>query len=84
MNGAASVRVIACEQPMPMPRQQHGLELYQWWKLPSGQVVEVRRIVGTSAPECVVRNLNDDGEMASGEYNLTLRFLVTRAKKVKR
>lgn len=81
---AASVRIIRSEQPLPMPRQQHGLELYQWWRLPSGQVVEVRRIEGVSAPECVVRNLNDDGEMASGEYSLTLRFLVTRAKRVKR
>lgn len=79
-----SIRVITTEQPIPIPRQQHGLDLYQWWKLPSGQVVEVRRIVGAGTPECVVRNVNTDGEMAAGEYSLTLRFLVTRAKKVKR
>lgn len=84
MSAVATVRTITCEQPLPTPRQQHGLALYQWWKLPSGQVVEVRRILGTSAPECVVRNVNEDGEMAAGEYCLTLRFLVTRAKKVKR
>lgn len=80
---ASGLRVIRAEQPLPIPRQQHHAGLYQWWKLPSGQVVELRRITGQRNPEVIVRNINQDGEMAPGEYSLTLRFLVNHAQKVK-
>ena len=76
-----SERAIAHDQPAPGPRAQ--VELYQWWSLPSGQVVELRRIAGQQNPECTVRNINAEGEMAPGEYVLTLRFLVKHGKKVK-
>lgn len=78
------VRTIYIDQPPPaeIPTRRPELLLYTWWQLPSGQVVELRKIVGEHNPEVVVRNVNDDGEMAAGEYCLTLRFLVTRAKRV--
>ncbi|MFM9424369.1 hypothetical protein RCH10_000797 [Variovorax sp. GrIS 2.14] len=72
------------DQPTPMPRTQHGAELYQWWRLPSMQVIEIRRIAGTASPECVVRNVNADGEMSTGEYVLSLRFIVIHGKQVKK
>ncbi|WP_213956310.1 hypothetical protein [Variovorax sp. dw_954] len=79
-----SVRTIYLEQPRPTQRGNAPRpELYQWWELPSGQCVELRRIVGHHNPEAVVRNVNADGEMAPGEYVLTLRFLVTHGRKVK-
>jgi hypothetical protein len=78
-----SVRVVTFDQPTPIQRVQHQASLYQWWKLPSGQVVELRRIVGQHNPEVVVRNVNENGEMAPGEYVLTLRFLVNHGQKVK-
>lgn len=83
VRAAGAVRTITAEQPLHVPRMHHGAELYQWWKLPSGQVVELRRIVGQHTPECVVRNINADGEMAPGEYVLTLRFLVAHGRRVK-
>ena len=79
----STARRIISDQPLPARRVQQRAELYQWWELPSGQVVELRRIAGQHAPECTVRNVNADGEMAAGEYVLTLRFLVTYGKKVK-
>lgn len=77
-----SARAIQIDQPAPGLRPQVGL--YQWWKLPSGQIVELRRIVGQHNPEVVVRNVNENGEMAPGEYQLALRFLVNHGQKVKR
>ncbi|WP_017760682.1 hypothetical protein [Pseudacidovorax intermedius] len=78
------LKTIYIDQPPPaeIPTQRPVLMLYSWWKLPSGQVVELRKISGEHNPEVVVRNVNSDGEMAQGEYNLSLRFLVTRAKRV--
>lgn len=77
------VRSIKVDQPPAFPRIQHNATLYQWWRLPSGQIVELRKIEGQRAPECTVRNVNEDGELAPGEYVLTLRFLVTHGRKVK-
>lgn len=67
-----------------MPRMQHGADLYQWWRLPSNQIVEIRRIAGAANPECVVRNINADGEMSHGEYALSLRFIVLYGEQVKK
>lgn len=54
----------------------------EWWQLPSGRIVCVRRIEGVgSFCEAVVRYVDDDGSMAQGEFNLTLAFL-SRGKKV--
>ncbi|CAN7472595.1 hypothetical protein LJR130_003819 [Variovorax sp. LjRoot130] len=79
--GKPAERAIKVDQPAPGPRPQ--VSLYQWWKLPSGQVVELRRIAGQHNPEVTVRNVNENGEMAPGEYVLTLRFLVNHGQKVK-
>lgn len=78
------LKTIYIDQPPPaeIPARRPQLSLYDWWLLPSGQIVELRKISGEHNPEVVVRNVNSDGEMAPGEYCLTLRFLVTRAKRV--
>ena len=67
----------------PLPRTgKHGIYLYGWWQLPSGAVVEVRKITGESNPECVVRRLNADAEMEPGEFVLRLSFLAKHGKQV--
>jgi len=71
-------QVIAVE-----PGVRSALQLYQWWTLPSGQVVEVRKIEGEHQPEVVVRNINENSEMAPGEYKLRLTFLVRFCKQVR-
>jgi hypothetical protein len=54
----------------------------EWWELPSGRIVCVRRIEGVGTfCEVVVRYVDDDGSMAQGEFNLTLAFLA-RGRKV--
>ncbi len=69
---------------VPVERGPRGsMELYSWWTLPSGQVVEVRRIVGEHHPEVVVRNVNENSELAAGEYSLALTFLVRHGKQVR-
>lgn len=61
------------------------LVVYSWWRLPSQQIVEVRRLLTVDGhAECVVRNVNDDAELAPWEYTLTLRFLRAHAKPVMR
>lgn len=62
--------------------------VYSWWRLPSGKVVEIRRIVNDGpvkgrGVECVVRDVGEDGELAPGEYSLTLRFLCMHASPVR-
>ncbi|MNX93674.1 hypothetical protein D3C86_1258690 [compost metagenome] len=74
----AALKIVPLE---PGPRQS--LTMYSWWTLPSGQIVEARRIVGEHHPEVVVRNVNKDGELAPGEYQLTLTFLVRHGKQVR-
>ncbi|MET3514329.1 desulfoferrodoxin (superoxide reductase-like protein) [Pseudacidovorax sp. 1753] len=78
------LKTIYVDQPPPseIPHARPPLHLYDWWLLPSGQIVELRKISGEHNPEVVVRNINSDGEMAAGEYCLSLRFLVTRATRV--
>jgi hypothetical protein len=78
---AGAAHVIPTNQPLF--EQRPAVTLYSWWRLPSGQVVELRRITGQHNPEVTVRNINEDGEMAAGEYVLTLRFLATHGKRVK-
>jgi hypothetical protein len=67
----------------PRPRPAWSIERYSWWTLPSGQLIEVRRIEGEHQPEVVVRNINENSEMAPGEYRLRLAFLVRFGKQVK-
>lgn len=74
----AALKVIPVE---PGPRQP--LTVYSWWTLPSGQVVEVRKIEGEHQPEVVVRNINENSELAPGEYRLRLSFLVRHGKQVR-
>lgn len=65
-----------------------------WLKLPSGKVVEVRRLNlvrmprkdGDKGPrlatEVTLRFLNADGAMAPGEFALSLTFINTHCKRV--
>lgn len=53
-----------------------------WWELPTGKVVSVRRIEGeASALEAVVRYVDSDAGMAQGEFNLSVRY-VARGRRV--
>jgi hypothetical protein len=56
--------------------------LYTWFLLPSGRMVEVRKITGDHKPVVVVRYVNDNGELAHGEFVLLLSFLVQHGKAV--
>lgn len=55
--------------------------IYKRFILPSGKVVEVRRIEQGSNPEAVVREVNENDQLAPREDTLTLRFLLTHCKK---
>ncbi len=82
-----AIRTILLDQPLPTEVPTHRPDdviLYGWYEMPSGQIAELRRIVGTHNPEVVVRYVNSDGEMAPGEHHHTLRFLVTRCRFVGR
>jgi hypothetical protein len=53
-----------------------------WWQLPTGRTVSVRRIENDQgAAEAVVRYVDEQGAMAQGEFNLTLAF-ISRGRKV--
>lgn len=58
--------------------------LFRRFSLPSGKLVEVRRIHDGDKPEVAVREVNDDDELAPGEFNLTLSFLLTRTRMLRR
>ena len=55
-----------------------------WWQLPSGRTVSVRRIddVDGSA-EAVVRYVDEQGALGMGEFNLTLSY-IARGRRVGR
>ena len=55
--------------------------IYKPFILPSGKVVEVRRIEQGTNPEAVVREVNENDQLAPREDTLTLRFLLTHCKK---
>lgn len=54
----------------------------QWFRLPSGKVVEVCGTKGPRHVEVVLRYLDDDGAMAPGEFQLSLEFLLKHGKRV--
>lgn len=57
------------------------MNIYDWWELASGKLVELRRFQDVDGQaQVVVRDVNEDGEMAQGEYVLTLRFLRAHGK----
>lgn len=56
--------------------------LYSRFRL-NGKILEVRRIEDGDRPEVVVRYVNDDDELSSNEFNLTLRFLLAYGKQVR-
>lgn len=61
------------------------LQMYGWWRLASGAIVELRRFqTEEGQAQVVVRTINEDGEMSPGEFVLTLRFLRMHGKPVMR
>lgn len=58
------------------------IKINDWIKLPSGRVVEVRRIVGDHHPDAEVRYLNEDGAMAAGCFTVKLAFLAAHGERV--
>jgi hypothetical protein len=54
----------------------------EWWKLPSGRTVVVRRIESVEGcVEAIVRYVDESGAKSLGEFNLTLAF-IARGRKV--
>lgn len=58
--------------------------LYKRFRMPSGKLLEVRRVQEGERPEVVVREVNDDDELSPGEFVLSLRFLLGHGKEVPR
>ena len=63
------------------------LTVYSFWQLPSSQIVQIRSFIHPTETEgrgveCVVRNVNDDAQLAHGEYSLTLAFIAQHGKPV--
>lgn len=53
------------------------VQLFSWWRLPSGHIVSVRDISGPADRlECEVRYVDDHGGMAQGSFTLTVAFLL--------
>lgn len=53
-----------------------------WLTLPSGKLVSVRGM--SQSGDVTLRYVNDDGALANGEFQMGLKFLQDRAKKVER
>lgn len=58
--------------------------LYKRFRMPSGKLLEVRRVEEGAHPEVVVREVNDDDELSPGEFNLSLRFILAHGREVRR
>jgi len=53
-----------------------------WWRLPSGRMVCIRKVAGHGQhAEATVRYVDQDGAMAQGEFTLSVPF-ITRGEKV--
>lgn len=49
----------------------------EWWLLPSGRIVSIRRIEGAGfETELVVRYVDEHGSMGQGEFNLSISYVV--------
>ena len=57
--------------------------IYCRFVLPSKKMVEIRRVTRGRMPEVVVREVNNDNELSSHEYNLRLDFLLRHGKRVR-
>lgn len=68
------------EQHRDMASSPH---MYKRFILPSGKVVEVRRVEQGANPEAVVREVNENDQLAPREDTLTLRFLLNHCKKAR-
>lgn len=53
-----------------------------WLQLPSGRMIEVRKVIGDSNPDVEVRYLDEDGTRATGSFFLRLSFLLANGRKV--
>jgi len=56
--------------------------LFDWWQLPSGKLISIRKITGVSRPELTVRYINDDGAMEPGEFFISMAFLAAHGKRI--
>jgi hypothetical protein len=55
-----------------------------WWLLPTGRTVSIRKIEGRGrSTECVVRYVDEHGGMSQGDFSLSLAY-VSRGRKVGR
>lgn len=66
-----------------MKRSSAGQHLYQRFRLPSGKLVEVRKVADGNRPEVIVREVNGDNELSAHEFYLRLDFLLQRATPVR-
>ena len=53
--------------------------LGEWYRLPTGQVAQVREVTSGWAPEVSLRTLNNEGAMTAVEFQLSLAFLLLHA-----
>jgi hypothetical protein len=58
--------------------------LYKRFRMPSGNLLEVRRVTDGAHPEVVVRKVDENDKLSPGEFNLTLRFLLAYGREVRR
>ena len=62
------------------------LEVGQWIELPSGSIVAIRKVttVTTTAHVVTVREVNEQGRMACGSFDLSLDHILENGKIVKK
>jgi hypothetical protein len=53
------------------------LQVDDWYQLPSGRIVVIRRVNGPGpGAEATVRYINDEGQLANGEFELSVAFVL--------
>lgn len=60
----------------PAPR------LFDWWRLPSGKLISIRKITGVSRPELTVRYVDDNGALHPGEFFISMAFLAAHGTRI--
>lgn len=58
------------------------IRLFDWWELPSGRLVSIRKITGVSRPELTVRYIDENGAMLPGEFFISMAFLAAHGQRI--
>ena len=58
------------------------IRLFDWWRLPSGKLISIRKINGVSRPELEVRYIDNNGAMEPGAFFISMAFLAAHGTRI--